>query len=243
MDNYSKIVLVRPSHPGNIGSVARAMKTMGFGRLTLVAPKLFPHPSATAMACGADDLLKSAQVVQTLAEALADCNLVFGTSNRTRGLAWPLLSARQAAGLVVPTHDKTAIVFGPEASGLSNDELQKCHHQITIPTSRYYQSLNLAQAVQVICYEIFSHHQGNNSIQQEERTPASGERLEGFFSHLEQILWDIKFLSPKHPEKLIKRVRRLYLRANLDDDEINILRGMLSKVKKALGEKEASDVV
>lgn len=235
--NMIEIILVEPSHPGNIGAVARAMKNMGFQRLTLVKPKYFPHPDADARAAGADDVLQQARVVETLQEALATAELVVGTSARVRSLSWPTKTVRHwvdsLANTPLPT--SIAVVFGAERMGLTNEQLQKCHCHIQIPADPEFNSLNLASAVQLICYEL---RQGLLDVSLASNDvlsiKANNGELEGFFQHLERILYDIEFINPKQPKQLMPRLRRLFLRAEPDKQEINILRGILTAIEKGV---------
>ncbi len=232
MDNV-RIVLVNSTHPGNIGAAARAMKTMGLRRLYLVNPAQFPSAEATARASGADDVLTGATVCGSLAEAIAGCTLVLGTSARQRSLAWPELSVADAATEAAREADgrQVAVLFGRERYGLTNDELKTCHYLVYIPTHDAYASLNLAQAVQVVAYELSRHAGLSRRIQDHE--PASADRMEGFFGHLEETLRELGFLHDQS-DKLMLRLRRLYNRARPNDDELNILRGILSDTQKAI---------
>ena len=226
-----RIVLVGTTHPGNIGSSARAMKVMGLEQLWLVAPEHFPHAEATALASGADDLLARARVVDTLEEAVADCRLVVGTSARLRSLPWPLQTPREVAEQVVanPTEGAVALVFGREASGLSNQEMHLCQAMVHVPTAEEYGSLNLAMAVQILCYELrMAVLGGTGVLQLPDSPPARAEDLERLFVHMQEVLEKSGFLNPKSPRHLMARLRRLYLRAGLDEKEVNILRGILS---------------
>jgi tRNA (cytidine32/uridine32-2'-O)-methyltransferase len=229
-----RIVLVNTSHPGNIGSVARAMKTMGLADLYLVAPAQFPHAKAVEMASGAADVLDQARVVSTLDEAVADCHLVIGTSARLRTIPWPLHTPREMVEKIkheAPIN-QIAIVFGREASGLSNDELQRCHFHIHIPANPQYSSLNLAQAVQVVGYElrmasldvIPAHEEWDYRL-------STSDEMEKLFTHLQAVLIELAFLKLNAPRKLMTRLRRLFLRARPDVMEMNILRGILSAVQ------------
>jgi tRNA/rRNA methyltransferase/tRNA (cytidine32/uridine32-2'-O)-methyltransferase len=236
--DHIRIVLVGTSHPGNIGAAARAMKNMGIHDLRLVNPKTFPHKEATVRASSADDILASAQVYTDLADAVADCELVYATSARTRTLNWVPVSAQEAGEQIISQpQKKMAILFGNERSGLSNDELNIAHHRIYIPTSESYSSLNLAQAVQVICYELFRqwHNQSpaKKTAPQDESPLASMEQMESYMTRLEQLLLDIEFLKPPH-SMLLKRIRRLYNRAHCDQNELNILQGILSATNRAI---------
>jgi len=232
MNENIRIVLVGTTHPGNIGAAARAMKTMGLGSLHLVDPAGFPSAEATAMASGADDLLARAVVHEMLPDAIADCRLVLGTSARPRTLDWSTLGPEDAARLAVEESSRhpVAMLFGRERYGLTNDEVKCCQHLVQIPANPEYSSLNLAQAVQVICYELA--RQGTvASPSRVEREPVSAEILEGYFGHLEETLRQIGFLKDQS-DKLMLRLRRLYHRARPDATEINILRGILSDTQR-----------
>lgn len=232
-----RIVLLEPSHPGNIGSAARAMKTMGLNKLFLVNPKLFPDPKATELAAGAADLVEAAIVVDTMVEAIADCGLVLGTSARERTIQMPLLNPHECAKEVteISTREKVAIVFGRERVGMYNDELLACQNHVYIPSNPEYSSLNLAMAVQVICYEIRMAHQNESHTIDNEMGPlATAEDLDCFYQHLETVLLTTGFLNPKAPKKLMPRLKRLFGRIRLEEMEVNILRGILSSVEKAL---------
>lgn len=226
-----RIVLVQTSHPGNIGAAARAMKTMGLAELWLVQPQRFPDPEATAMASGAEDLLASAHVVETLDEALAGCAVAIGTSARSRSLAWPELSPRECGETAVTAARDAvaAIVFGRERTGLTNAELDRCSHVVTIDANPEYSSLNLAAAVQVISYELrqAALAGAGREAPEPESPPASRDELERLFAHLESVLWERDFLDRNNPEHLMRRLRRLFNRAGLDYNEVQILRGIL----------------
>jgi len=235
---YVRIVLSRPSHPGNIGAAARAMKTMGLAHLTLVAPKLFPHPEAAARASGAIDVLDRAVVCSTLAEALSGTVLVAGMSARRRDLAAPFRWAREgAAELLAGTRQKVqqetqlsyvALVFGNETSGLSNEEMDLCAVPIMIPANPEYSSLNLAAAVQLMCYELRLAAVAPGVPPSCEATLATMDEIEGFHAHLERIAIASGFLDPAQPKRLLPRLRRLFGRVQLEHDEISILRGFLA---------------
>ncbi len=233
LDNI-RIVLIETSHPGNIGSVARAMKTMGLKNLYLVTPKLFPHPKANEMASSAEDVLQNAVIVNELAEALADCSLVIGTSTRSRTIPWPVLTPRELGEKIrsEETGAKTAIVFGREQSGLTNEELHRCHFHVQIPANPEYSSLNLAAAVQVIAYELYNASLTENIAVKWDYQLATASELEGFYAHLESVMIKLDFLNPKAPRQLMTRLRRLFSRARPDVMEINILRGILGAVEK-----------
>lgn len=229
-----RIVLVNTSHPGNIGAAARAMKNMGLGELYLVEPKLFPHADASARAAGADDLLARATVCQSLEEAVAGCQLVFGASARLRRLPWPLAEPREAARQIIGAYRQApvAVVFGREHAGLTNDELLCCNALVHIPCNEDFSSLNVAAAVQVLSYEI--HMAGREGVTEVEvdSPPATAGELERFFQHLEETLVELDFLDPAKPRKLMRRLRRLYIKARLEETEVNILRGILTAAQK-----------
>lgn len=238
MNSSIRIVLINTHHPGNIGSAARAMKTMGFSDLVLVAPERYPAAEAGIMAAGADDVLANARVVSFLDEAIADCTLIFGTSARDRSLPWPLLTPVQTAELVSCQSGQIAVLFGREDKGLLNDELQRCHYHVQIPANPEYSSLNLAAAVQVITYQLrmslmtqHENYEELNLIQGYDAALADNKTLELFFQHLEETLHQIDFINPKNPNRIMPRLRRVFHRAKPDVTEINILRGILSKVQ------------
>ena len=228
-----RIILVGTTHPGNIGAVARAMKNMGQNDLVLVNPRYFPHAEATARASGADDILASAQVTESIDEALADCTYVAGASARSRTIGWPSMVPRACAErLVAESRNGTvAAVFGPESSGLTNEHLDRCHTLLTIPTAPGFSSLNLAMAVQVLTYELRVAAIENPNLVPNSDTPlATGEELELFYAHLEQVLRVTGYLDPENPRLLMRRLRRLFARAEPDKSEINILRGILASL-------------
>lgn len=233
-DNIS-ILLVHTSHPGNIGAAARAMKTMNLEHLILVCPKSYPHPEAVARAAGADDILHHCEVVGTLSEAIADAQLVIGTSARMRHLSWPQLSPRACGQKTVDyaKNQRVALVFGREKSGLSNDELQLCHYHVQIPCNPDYASLNLASAVQVLAYEINIAMQA--CLPLSEAMPydvlATGDEVAGFQAHLASVLLKLDFL-PKQPRQMLRRLHRLFNRAQLQTQEIHILRGILNTIDR-----------
>ncbi len=226
-----RIILVGTTHPGNIGACARAMKNMGLKDLALVRPRAFPDDDATARASGATDILDAARVTDTLDEALADCVYVAGASARSRTIGWPTMMPREcAAELLRQSRGGTvAAVFGPEKSGLTNDDLDRCHTLLTIPTDPGFSSLNLAMAVQVLAYELrLATLDGPLPPFASEAPRASGAELAQFYTHLERVLRSSGFLDPDNPRHLMRRLRRLFVRAAPDRNEINILRGMLA---------------
>lgn len=232
-----RIVLVETTHPGNIGSTARAMKTMGLSNLYLVSPKIFPHQHAIEMAAGADDILEQAVVVDSLSDAIAPCHLVLGTSARRRDLDISLLNPHEQACMVFENahQQQIAIVFGREHAGLTNDELLACHYHIHIPSNPEYSSLNLSQAVQIIAYEIRHVFQQNNDINHQGLVDfATQDEVERLFDHMKTVLIDVDFLKPSNPKKLMQRLRRLFNRARLEHNEVNILRGMMTQIQRSL---------
>ena len=240
-----RVVLVNTSHPGNIGGAARAMKNMGLSRLVLVQPLDFPAVDATARASGADDVLDNALVVDSLEEALVGCSLAIGTSARDRSIPWPLLDPRECGAKVVEqagAGEEIALVFGREHAGLTNEELQRCHFHVHIPSNPDFSSLNLAAAVQVLSYEVrmaWLAAQGTptkvekfeaNSLRSGEL--ATMDEMELFYEHLEKTLVEIGFLDPEKPKHLMPRLRRLYGRSSVNRSEMSILRGILTETQK-----------
>jgi len=228
-----RIVLVRTTHPGNIGAAARAMKTMGLRELVLVSPRVFPHEEATARASGAEDVLAAARVCTDLDEALVGCRLVMGASARLRAVAWPQLAPPQAAARLLAAADEgpVALLFGTEKSGLSNAELDRCHVLVNIPANAAYSSLNLGMAVQVLAYELRMAWLGGGQAGEQREVPmACAEDLERFYEHLQRVLVNAQFLDPEQPRQLMRRLRRVFVRAGLDEQELNILRGILAAV-------------
>jgi len=229
-----RIVLTRVSHPGNIGSAARAMKTMGLDRLCLVAPERFPATEATVMAAGADDVLARAQVYPDVRSAVADCGLVVGTTARSRHLPWKVLDPREAAAEVASAAGvgEVAVLFGAERTGLTNDEIELCQRLLTIPTGSAYGSLNLAMAVQVVSYEILLATRAvAGDAARSGIALASASEMERFYGHLEQVLDEIDFHDRTGEGHLMARLRRFFNRAMPDQNEINILRGILTSVQ------------
>lgn len=231
------IVLVRPSHPGNIGAVARAMKNMGLSMLRLVDPAAAIDAEAHARAAGADDVLAAATRHPELASAIGDCVLAIGTSARTRKIAWPLLTVPVAAQQAVDTAGggKVALVFGAERTGLTNEELDRCQAMINIPTAPDFASLNLAAAVQIVTYEVRQAAMTATARRESGATSASQAEVERLYVHLEAVLIEIGFLNPQHPRKLMRRLKRLFNRAGLDQNEVNILRGILTEIERTRG--------
>lgn len=240
MLEHVRVVLVEPSHPGNIGAVARAMKTMGLSKLSLINPKQFPHEKATALASKADDILENATVFKGLGDAIADCELVLGFSARPRELDLPQLPLQDFGAKVVDFKEPVAILFGREHAGLTNNELSFCQYHLMIPSVGSFQSLNLSHAVQIACYEIrraFIRNHTNDNVSKETkpyRKMASQHEIQGLFIHLEQTLRDIEFYQPEKSNKLLPKIKRLFNRAQLEAQEVNILRGILTAVNKQI---------
>ncbi len=235
-----RVVLVNTSHPGNIGGAARAMKNMGLSRLVLVQPKEFPAADASARASGADDVLANAQVVDTLEQALVGCSLVMGTSARERSIPWPLIDPRECGAKAVEHAsggEDVALVFGREHAGLTNEELQRCHFHVHIPSNPDFSSLNLAAAVQVLSYEarmawLAAHGSAPRAEKVDASELATMDEMELFYEHLERTLVDIGFLDPEKPKHLMARLRRLYGRSSVERPEMSILRGILTETQK-----------
>jgi len=228
-----RIVLCRPSHPGNIGAAARAMKTMGLADLRLVAPEKFPAPEAQWLATHAQDVLQNARVHAHLTDALADCVAAFALSARPREWSTQVLDARSAAARAAQLAGPVAYVFGNEEAGLTNDEMLACQYLVHIPADPEHSSLNLAQAVQVVCYEWFM-VSNSKSFEFRKEKPATVADLEGLYAHLEQAAIEADFYKPASGSKLPTRLRRLFSRVpNLEREEVNILRGLLNALQKA----------
>jgi tRNA (cytidine32/uridine32-2'-O)-methyltransferase len=235
-----RVVLVNTSHPGNIGAAARAMKNMGIKHLMLVDPRDYPADKATWRAASAADVLESAVVVNTLAEAVADCGLVLGASARSRTIPWTVYSAREAASKAINTavNNKVALVFGREDRGLTNEELQQCQIHLNIPTSDEYSSLNLAMAVQVACYEMrmasMDAFVGDQPAPEWDIDYASSEDNERLYQHLEKTMTKAGFYNPEIPKQLPARMRRWLGRSRMDQMEVNIMRGFLAAVERKI---------
>ncbi|KMW72288.1 tRNA (cytidine/uridine-2'-O-)-methyltransferase [Photorhabdus luminescens subsp. luminescens] len=232
-----RIILVETSHTGNMGSTARAMKTMGLTNLYLVNPLVQPDSHAIALSAGASDVIGNATVVDSLDKALAGCGLVIGTSARSRTLSWPMVEPRECGERSVQEAEyaSVAIVFGRERVGLTNEELQKCHYHLNIPTNPEYGSLNLAMAVQLVSYEIrmaYLARQDKNEQKIDETEYPLADDIERFYHHLESVLNDSGFIRKAHPGQIMNRLRRLFTRARPEAQELNILRGILSSVEK-----------
>jgi len=236
-----RVVLVGTQHPGNIGAAARALKTMGLSRLVLVAPENYPAEEAFRRAAGADDLLAEAVVANTLAEAVADCRFVLGCTARSRRVALDEWVPREAAEKAVDAagQGEVALVFGRERTGLTNEELQLCHASVHIPANPEYSSLNLAAAVQVLSYELrlallalAAAPRPEPAAAHPDETPANHAQLEGFFGQLAETLMDVDFHKGRAPDSAMRKLRRLFLRANLNEQEVRLLRGILADAQR-----------
>lgn len=232
--DHIRVVLVRTSHPGNIGAAARAMKTMGLSSLWLVSPLSFPDPVADARASGANDILRDARVVSTLAEALTGTCLAAALTARRREWSVPPMHAREAAPELIAraAEGEVALVFGAETSGLTNDEVALCSMPVTIPANPEYSSLNLGAAVQLLCYEMRLAAAAPAPLPAAANTLASFEEVEGFHAHLERAMISSGFYDPANPKRLLPRLRRLFGRTRLERDEVNILRGILGALER-----------
>lgn len=254
MFDHINVVLIATTHSGNIGAAARAMKTMGLSRLTLVNPKTFPCAEATARASGAHDILENARVVTSLDEALIDSEVVFGASARLRTLSCPCVPPREYAEKII--HDykghNIAILFGRESSGLTNEELDRCHYLVNIQTTEEFYSLNIAAAVQVLTYELRSsflyaqqqaqqgvvqaHHKLEIHAETDEPL-ASGKSMQHFYQSLESLMIEVDYLDPQNPRFLMRRLHNIFNRIRLTQSEINILLGILAAIKKYITHK------
>ena len=235
-----RIVLLRPQHPGNIGAAARAMKTMGLSDLALVAPEKFPHAQADAMATDAKDVLDGARVFPDLNAAVSDCARVAGTSSRLRALPHNTVAPREwAARIRDEMGGRIALVFGPERIGLTNEEMHRCDELVCIPANPAFSVLNLAAAVQVLSYELRLATELSPKLGPE-REPVSHDEMERFYAHLERVMLGVEFLDAKHPKQLMPRMRRLFGRGAPDQNEMNILRGVLAAMEAKLKDNLSS---
>ena len=241
-----RIVLVEPTHPGNIGAVARAMKTMGLTDLALVNPKRFPDEEASARAAGAADVLANARLCDSLLAAISDCGFVVGTSARLRAVQSAVIGPRRSAKLLIEESagTQTAVVMGTESSGLTNEQMAHCRYLVHIPANEQYSSLNLAMATQIICYELrmaMLGDAGEALIDDRGDAPATADEIEGLHDHFERILEGTGFFNPDHPKTMRLRLRRLFQRAALDRTEVNILRGAFAALDPMRRRHEAND--
>lgn len=255
------VVLMRTTHPGNIGAVARAAKNMGLRDIRLVDPAEFPSDVATRRASGAEDLLERAEVFASLDEAVADCHVLVGTSARSRSMVWPLMNPRDCAEKLHALHAeqfgrgqkyKIALLFGQEASGLTNDELHRCNYHVNIPANPEYSSLNLAMAVQVITYECrfkalesAAHEEAADQLRSVltasdedwDVQSASIDEVEGMIGHFEKALIKVGYYDPSNPRVLMTRLRRLFQRVGMDKMEVNIFRGLSKAILERTDDK------
>ena len=232
-----RFVMARTSHPGNIGSAARAIRTMGFWRMVLVAPQRYPDPQVTAMAAGADDVLANLVVSESVPEAVADCTRVYGLSARRRGVNLPELDPRTAVGEIAPLlrqDNQVALLFGNERSGLDNQELSVCHAMIRIPSVEEFSSLNLSQAVQLMAWEVRMAMMAAvpESPPDHDAAPATADQMERFFEHLFATLHEIDFHKGRSAKTIEQRLRRLFHRAMPDSRELRILHGVLADAER-----------
>ncbi|WP_391856527.1 tRNA (cytosine(32)/uridine(32)-2'-O)-methyltransferase TrmJ [Vibrio cidicii] len=233
-----KVVLVGTSHSGNIGSAARAMKVMGLSQLVLVQPECEVDAQAIALASGASDVALNARIVSSLEEAVSDCALVVGSSARSRTLEWPMLEPRECGEKMIQESKQgaVALVFGRERTGLTNEELQKCHYHVCIPANPEYSSLNLAMAVQTLSYEVrmaYLNEQQSQYVASAEVEYPRHKELELFYQHLEKVMLASEFISPDQPNQVMNKMRRLFSRARPEAQELNILRGVLTAIEKS----------
>ncbi len=238
-----RVVMVETTHPGNIGAAARAMKTMGYNNLYLVKPKIYPSAEATARAAGADDILGKAVVCDSLEQALQGCVAVVASTARPRTISHSVFTPREYAPKLyeMVKLGPVALVFGRESSGLSNEELEYCNVVLQIPTNPEFSSLNVASAVQILCYEFIQLLQLEDADKtdaevddKEKIRLATADEMNYFYEHLEQSMIDVDFLNPKQPRKLMRRLKSLFNRAHLDENEVSILRGFLAAVQEAV---------
>ena len=230
-----KIILVETSHPGNIGAVARAMKNMGLHQLVLVNPLCSVDETAFARASGAQDILQKITIEDTLEDAIKNCNTVYAASARSRNINWPTFNPSECSSRIVNDckEGETAVVFGPEQSGLKNEHIDLCDALLYIPVNPKFSSLNLAMAVQIFCYQLrMNYIEGKLESTNKEESLATVSEMENFYNHLERLLIESEFLDPKNPRFLMRRIRKLFAKASVDNNEVNILRGILTAFER-----------
>ena len=235
--NLINIVLVDTIHPGNIGSVARAMKTMGLSRLSLVNPRIFPSGDANALSGNATDVLENANTYSSIKEAIKDSTFVYATSSRDRSIQWPILNASSAAEKIcneVNSDKEISIIFGKEDRGLTNTELEYANNLIEIPANPEYPVLNLAMSAQIICYEIFKFSNNNNVKEWRDYPEANSEQLQRLIDHFIDTAVEIDVIDPDNPKKIISRIKRMFTRLQPDEMEASFMRGFLSGINKKL---------
>tara|TARA_B100000902_G_scaffold249117_1_gene235745 strand:- start:4 stop:729 length:726 start_codon:yes stop_codon:yes gene_type:complete len=235
--NLINIVLVDTIHPGNIGSVARAMKTMGLSRLSLVNPRIFPSGDANALSGNATDVLENANTYSSIKEAIKDSTFVYATSSRDRSIQWPILNASSAAEKIcneVNSDKEISIIFGKEDRGLTNTELEYANNLIEIPANPEYPVLNLAMSAQIICYEIFKFSNDNNVKEWRDYPEVNSEQLQRLINHFIDTAVEIDVIDPDNPKKIISRIKRMFTRLQPDEMEASFMRGFLSGINKKL---------
>ena len=235
--NLINIVLVDTIHPGNIGSVARAMKTMGLSRLSLVNPRIFPSDDAIALSGNATDVLKNTKIYKNIREAIKDSTFVYATSSRDRSIQWPIKDAASAAKDIhaeVNNNKEISIIFGKEDRGLTNDELENANMLIEIPANPIYPVLNLAMSVQIISYEIFKSSSDVKLKEWRDYPEVNSEQLQMLIDHFIETAIDIDVIDPDNPKKIISRIKRMFTRLQPDEMEASFMRGFLSGIKKKL---------
>ena len=235
--NLINIVLVDTIHPGNIGSVARAMKTMGLSRLSLVNPRIFPSGDANALSGNATDVLENAKTYSSIKEAIKDSTFVYATSSRDRSIQWPILNASSAAEKIcneVNSDTEISIIFGKEDRGLTNTELEYANNLIEIPANPEYPVLNLAMSAQIICYEIFKFSNDNNVKEWRDYPEVNSEQLQRLINHFIDTAVEIDVIDPDNPKKIISRIKRMFTRLQPDEMEASFMRGFLSGINKKL---------
>ncbi len=235
--NLINIVLVDTIHPGNIGSVARAMKTMGLQRLSLVNPRVFPSGESTALAGNATDVLENANIFNSINDAIKDSTFVYATSARDRSIQWPIMNAEQAANdicNVVNSKKEVSIVFGKEDRGLTNEELELANKLIEIPANSEYPVLNLAMSAQVICYEILKASSDDTNREWRDYPEVNSDQLQRLIDHFIETAVDIDVIDPDNPKKIISRIKRMFTRLQPDEMEASFMRGFLSGIKKKI---------
>ena len=235
--NLINIVLVDTIHPGNIGSVARAMKTMGLSRLSLVNPRIFPSGEANALSGNATDVLESANIYSSIKDAIKDSTFVYATSSRDRSIQWPIMDASSAAEKIsneVASDKEISIIFGKEDRGLTNTELEYANNLIEIPANPEYPVLNLAMSAQIICYEIFKVYNSNNIKEWRDYPEVNSEQLQRLIDHFIDTAVKIDVIDPDNPKKILSRIKRMFTRLHPDEMEASFMRGFLSGINKKL---------
>ena len=235
--NLINIVLVDTIHPGNIGSVARAMKTMGLSRLSLVNPRIFPSGEANALSGNATDVLESANIYSSIKDAIKDSIFVYATSSRDRSIQWPIMDASSAAEKIsneVASDKEISIIFGKEDRGLTNTELEYANNLIEIPANPEYPVLNLAMSAQIICYEIFKVYNSNNIKEWRDYPEVNSEQLQRLIDHFIDTAVKIDVIDPDNPKKILSRIKRMFTRLQPDEMEASFMRGFLSGINKKL---------